>query len=427
MFWSIILLSMLLLRVDSQGFGVATNTSFAGEFWSTNRFRTVAYFASWSTYKNFTPQELPYQDLTHVLYAFAAINESTGEVYLSDIYADTEKLFPADRLNNTEKNLYGNLKQLYLLKKRNRNLKVFLSIGGAGSSANFTSSMSRSEGRLLFAQSSIKLVKNLGFDGLDIDWEFPENEAQAINYALLLKNVRGALDSYGQSLDPPHYFELSAAGPAGASIISNLNVTRLDPYLNFWNVMTYEYVGNWDALSGYTANLHYSSRNPSSTPLDTKNVIGTYQNDGIRKNKLIVGMPLFGRSFSNTAGPGRPYTHKSGSSSVYDVKHLPPPGAIEYWDPVAGSSFCYNHKTKEMIIYDNFGVANQKAQFIIKGGFGGAMWWESSSDRTGSNSLIRTVALSLGGYNQSTLAWSPNHLSYLDSVYANMRCGMPGE
>lgn len=47
MFWSIILLSMLLLRVDSLGLGVDTNTSFEGEFWSTNRFRTVAYFASW--------------------------------------------------------------------------------------------------------------------------------------------------------------------------------------------------------------------------------------------------------------------------------------------------------------------------------------------------------------------------------------------
>lgn len=305
-------------------------------------------------------------------------------------------------------------------------MKVLLSIGGAGSSANFTHSTSRSEGRLLFARSSIKLVKNLGLDGLDIDWEFPETGAQAINYALLLKDVRDALDSYGRSLDPPHYFELSAAGPAGYSTISNINVAGMDPYLDFWNVMTYEY-GNWLPLSGYTANLYDSGQNPSSTPFDTFHVLDVYRSNGIRENKLIMGMPLFGRLFSNTAGPGRPYTHENGSSTVYDIKYLPPLGSIEYWDPLVGSSFSYNHKTKNMIIYDNFGVANQKALFIVSRGMGGAMWWESSSDRIGSDSLIRAVAGSLGGYNRTTLAWHPNHLSYLDSVYANMRSGMPGE
>ncbi|KFY30382.1 hypothetical protein V493_01949, partial [Pseudogymnoascus sp. VKM F-4281 (FW-2241)] len=379
-----------------------------------------------SANKNFTPQELPYQDLTHVLYAFAAINGSTGEVYLSDIYTDTEKILSADRLNNTEKNLYGNLKQLYLLKKRNRNLKVLLSIGGASYSENFAAPMSKPEGRLRFAHSSITLVKNLGFDGLDIDWEFPVNEGQAKDYALLLKDVRDALDTYGRSFYPPHHFELSAAGPAGDSTIKTLNVTRLDPYLDFWNIMTYDFAGNWSPLSGHTANLLRSQSSPKSTPFSTASVLGWYLYRGIPKNRMIIGMPLFGRSFANTVGPGHSYD-KNGSSSVYDVKNLPLPGAIEYWDPDHGSSFSYNHKTREMISYDTYGLANQKAHHIKKYEFGGAMWWESSGDRTGSNSLIRTVAASLGGHNRSMLAWSPNHLFYPDSVYANMRRGMPGE
>ncbi|OBT39567.1 hypothetical protein VE00_09467 [Pseudogymnoascus sp. WSF 3629] len=423
MFWNIILLFVLVLRVDGLLGNTTNTTSFAGETWSENKFRTVAYFASWSAYKNFTPQELPYQDLTHVLYAFAGINSGIGGIYI-DVYADTQKLFPGDHLNNTKRDLYGNFKQLYLLKKRNRNLKVLLSIGGAGSSANFTSATSSLLGRQIFAGASVALVKNLGLDGLDIDWEFPENEAQAKNYALVLEDIRDGLDRYGQSFDPPHHFELSAAGPVAASTIS-LIVSRLDPYLDFWNVMTYEYAGNWSPLSGHTANLYHSSRNPSSTPFDTASVCRMYQSIGIPAKKLIIGMPLFGRSFSNTPGPGRCY--ENSSSSVYDVKILPLPGAIEYWDPIIGSSFSYNHKTREMISYDNFGVANQKAQYIIRNGFGGAMWWESSSDRTGRNSLIRTVAVSLGGYNRSMLAWSPNHLSYPNSWYGNIITGMPGE
>ncbi|KFY02572.1 hypothetical protein O988_02071 [Pseudogymnoascus sp. VKM F-3808] len=424
MFWNIILLSVLALGVNS----LVENTSFAEETWSGTKFRTVAYFTNWSTHRNYTPQELPYQDLTHVLYAFAAINSSTGEVYLSDIEADTEKLCPDDQLNNTEKNLYGNLKQLYLLKKQNRNLKVLLSIGGAGYSARFASPMSKPGSRLLFALSSVNLVKDLGFDGLDIDWEFPKNETQARNYALLLKEVRGALDNYGQSLHPPYHFELSAAGPATDPEISNLRIAELDPYLDFWNVMTYNYVGDRSSLSGNIANLHQSESHPSSTPLNSQRALNTYLLAGILTNKLNMGMPLFGRSFSDTAGPGKSYIHKNGSSdaSILNVKDLPPPGAIEYWDPTTGSSFSYNHKTREMISYDNFGVANQKACYIVSNGLGGAMWWESSGDRAGSGSLIRAVAAILGGYNRSTLAWSPNLLSYPDSKYANLRGGMVG-
>ncbi|KFZ04122.1 hypothetical protein V501_09240, partial [Pseudogymnoascus sp. VKM F-4519 (FW-2642)] len=176
MLWNIILLFVLVLRVDSLLGNTTNTTSFAGETWSENKFRTVAYV---TRPKNFTPQELPYQDLTHVSYASASVNESTGEVYLSEI-VDTKKLFQTDHLDTTEKNLYGNLKQLYLLKKRNRNLKVLLSIT---SGSIFTSSpISRREGRILYAQSSIKLLKDLGLDGLDI-MEFPMDGFEARDYS----------------------------------------------------------------------------------------------------------------------------------------------------------------------------------------------------------------------------------------------------
>jgi chitinase len=146
--------------------------------------------------------------------------------------------------------------------------------------------------------------------------------------------------------------------------------------------MTHEYVGNWSPLSGDIANLLNSTRNPSSTPFNTARALDIYLLAGIPVNKLIMGMPLFGRSFSKTAGPGSSYTPKNSSlEEVFSVKNLPLPGAIEYWDPTTGSSFSYDHKTREMISYDNFGVATQKALYIINNGFGGAMWWESSGDR----------------------------------------------
>jgi len=108
-------------------------------------------------------------------------------------------------------------------------------------------------------------------------------------------------------------------------------------------------------------------------------------------------MPLYGRAFVGTAGPGRPFTGGCGEGSfeagVWDYKALPKPGACEHIDEEAGASYSLDESSGTMISYDNVEMARRKARFVKENGLGGAMWWESSGDKKGEESLICNVSL----------------------------------
>jgi len=348
--------------------------------------------------------------------------------YLSDDYADLQYMYPGDtspssNTTNTT-NVNGNVKQLYLLKQQNRSLKTMLSIGGYTYSPNYVSVLANTSLRSVLASTAVQKMYDLGFDGLNIDYEYVTSTTQATQLVSLLSSVRTEMDSYATKAGQDGFL-LSFATSAGPLKYTLLDIPGMDQYLDFWDFMGFDYAGAWDTISGHSANLYPSTNNTASTPFNTTTAIQYYIDAGIEPSKINLGNPLYGHGFANTAGPGTPFNGTGGGSwgatdGTWDYKAMPLTNSSTVTEmSQLGASYSYDSSTDYMVSYDTPSISSQKAQWVVDKGLGGSMWWEISMDKVGQESLVKAALGSLG-----TLEGSENHLDYPLSEYANLRDGM---
>ncbi|EUC62393.1 glycoside hydrolase family 18 protein [Rhizoctonia solani AG-3 Rhs1AP] len=378
----------------------------------------IGYFPSWSIYaRGYTPAQIDIDSLTHIYYAFADTDPQTGRAFLSDLWADQQITYPGDDNTAPGNNLYGNLKQLYLLKKKKRTLKTVLSFGGwTYSQDGHFSFATDSNKRATFVNSAVQLLEDNAFDGLDIDWEYPVDEAQANAFVALLKETRAALDALAKKKGDSVPYQLSAAVSAGPQK-QTLKVKEMNKYLTYWNLMAYDYSGPWSKVSDYQANVYGGVSGVSTCPSTE-----WYLKSGASKNKFVIGMPIYGRGFEETNGIFQPFTGVgSGTweSGVYDYNVLPFPGATVHIDLSNISSYSYDPAKKELISYDTPVIIEKKCDWMSGQGLAGAMFWELSGDKNGTESLVWTAAKTMGKLDNTE-----NHLNYPGSQFDNVKAGM---
>ena len=185
-------------------------------------YRNVMYYGDWSIYagqKNFYPSMMAPKYITHLNFAFLDM-DTNGDLVLCDEWAD----FQITSLPELSGLIYGApysgvLGALFILKFKNPHLKVGISVGGWGRSYNFPIVAADQTKRENFATNIVKFIEYLGYDFVDIDWEYPSTAADTENFNLFLQAIRTKLDNLGEKYGK--HYELSIAMSANPSNISN--------------------------------------------------------------------------------------------------------------------------------------------------------------------------------------------------------------
>lgn len=187
--------------------------------------------------------------------------------------------------------------------------------------------------------------------------------------------------------------------------------------------MAFDYQGpGFSNYTGHNSNVYPSRSNPRTTDFNTAQAIDYYKTQIASPRKLILGMPLYGRSFANTAGLGQKFNGSGDGTweaGVLDYKVLPLNGSTVYTDKKLMAAWSYDNKTRQFVTFDTPEVQTLKTKYLKSEKLGGAWWWDSSSDRSDDKSLVGTVSKALGG--PQGLKQRTNNLYYPLSQYDNIR------
>ncbi|KAH8906011.1 family 18 glycoside hydrolase [Coniochaeta sp. PMI_546] len=320
-------------------------------------YTNAVYFPNYRVYRGDTPAQLNYGCINHVYYAFASVSPD-GVVLLSDVWADGQA--PCDGVE-------GALGSLMHLKQKHPHLRVVLSIGGAGSSETYPIVASDPLLRENFARSALGLIEASGLDGIDIVWEYPCDEQQGSDFLALLAATRTYLSE--------DQYLLTAALPANKAVLQCINLGEAALYLDFINLTAYDFFGSWTPRTGHQSQLYAMSKDETSASTG----VGYLMQAGVPGKKILLGIPLFGRSFLHATGPGQKFKGVGGEDGSFEYKDLPRRGTKEQIDKRSVAAQCVGGDGG-FVTYDNPDTVKMKAAFCKQKGLGGLFYWCAPAD-----------------------------------------------
>uniref|UniRef100_A0A182PEJ9 Chitinase n=1 Tax=Anopheles epiroticus TaxID=199890 RepID=A0A182PEJ9_9DIPT len=342
--------------------------------------RVVCYFGSWATYRigngKYDVENINPNLCTHIVYTFVGL-DTKGSVKILDSWLDIS---------------LGGYSRFIQLKQRNPNVKLMIAIGGWNEGSSSYSTMANSDLlRAVFVESAVSFVKRYGFDGFDVDWEYPTLRGGAtedrVGFIKLLRDLRARFDQEG--------LLLSIATAATADyLVSAYDVPEINKYVHFVNLMSYDLHAYWDAQTGANAPMYPNSWETGfySSMLNVDASVRAWLGAGLAPAKLSLGVPVFGHTFklasttdtrigAPTIGPGDagPYTLEPGTLSYLEIcEKLNAGGYTKAFSSVQQVPYAY--RGNQWISYDDVNSIAIKVQYAKRMNLGGIMVWSIESD-----------------------------------------------
>ncbi|KAK2592103.1 hypothetical protein QQS21_010209 [Conoideocrella luteorostrata] len=257
----------------------------------------------------------------------------------------------------------------------NDGTKVCMSIGGQNDTIGFSNGAASSVSRKLYAKNVAATVERLGYDCVDIDWEYPTGEEMG-NYLLLLSEMKATLGKKELSTVVPGRLDDMAA-------FNTQHVWNISRIVDFVNVAAFDLVGPRDNLTN-----HHSSFK------DSKAVINSYIELGMPPPKMTLGFGLAVRWYKTQTGVSctgpkdcaRDSAKTHGKSNVEMKSFTSNPAlsnAIEngYLDTAEGAHWYWDAKSSMLFSWDNTTSIEWKFQSTVEFlGLGGVSVWSLCED-----------------------------------------------
>jgi chitinase len=371
--------------------------------------------------------------LTVINYAFAVpVLDSLGNIFPRvNSFTAYQEIYSSEMSINgiaddSTQPLRGNFNQLRILKERYPHIKILLAIGGWGGSKYFSDLALTHESREKFVNACIDIfidgnlpidnnadlpagqaggkgsLKGL-FDGFDLDWEFPisggpegthYNPNDRENHTALFALFREKLDSISQEL------LLTAAVSARTWEFWKYNFKKDQEYLDWFNVMTYDYHGSWETVTGHHTNLLSSPEDPDFRKESFDNTIKyLLDSAGVSNDKIVPGAAFYGKGWmdadsSNSGlylfGNADTTRTRIRFKNYLDFTDVIKEGYRNYWDDKAMAAWLYNYNKKMFWTYDDIRSIALKAHYVDAYDLKGLMFWEITGDDT-MGTLVNTI------------------------------------
>ncbi|KDR82337.1 hypothetical protein GALMADRAFT_237588 [Galerina marginata CBS 339.88] len=342
--------------------------------------RTIGYYESWSNTRpcdKMYPEGIPIGSYTHLNFAFAFVNPST---------------FAISPMSDGDPALYT---RFTALKNTNPGLQTWISIGGWSmndpdqpTATTFSDLAGSTDAQSKFFASALSFLETYGFDGVDIDWEYPVapersgKPADYQNYVTFLQNFRNALHSSG------HNYGLTITIPSSFWYMQHFDVVSIEKIIDWFNVMSYDLHGTWDSTDKFIG--PFIAAHTNLTEIDI--ALSLLWRNNINPDNVVLGLGFYGRSFTlaepscntpgcvfTSGGDAGACTQSVGTLSFAEIQRLVAEGAKVTTDTTAAVKMV-TYNTNQWVSYDDADTFKMKIDYANSHCLGGTMVWASSTD-----------------------------------------------